>query len=99
MKNSNITPSKQHFKCRFNIKDAKKCGAKTRKSTACQSPAMLNGRCRMHGGKSTGAKTKAGIERIKKANFKNGLYTSEMVLSRKYMAWLIRESKSVIKKI
>ena len=99
MKNSNITPSKQYFKHRFNIKDAKKCGAKTRKTTPCQSPAMKNGRCRMHGGKSTGARTKAGIERIKKANFKNGLYTEEMVLGRKYMAWLIRESKEVIEKI
>ena len=32
-----------------------RCGAKTRKQTACQSPAMPNGRCRMHGGKSAGA--------------------------------------------
>jgi len=32
-----------------------KCGAKTRKGTPCQSNAMANGRCRMHGGKSTGA--------------------------------------------
>jgi hypothetical protein len=27
-----------------------RCGAKTRKGTPCQSPAMPNGRCRMHGG-------------------------------------------------
>jgi hypothetical protein len=26
------------------------CGAKTRKGTPCQNPAMKNGRCRMHGG-------------------------------------------------
>ncbi|MCL6567277.1 MAG: hypothetical protein K6U09_12770 [Acidobacteriia bacterium] len=31
-----------------------KCGAKTRKGTPCQNNAMANGRCRMHGGKSTG---------------------------------------------
>jgi len=30
-------------------------GAKTRRGTACASPSMRNGRCRMHGGKSTGA--------------------------------------------
>jgi hypothetical protein len=95
MKNSTTTPYKE----KFNIKDAKKCGAKTRKSTACQSPAMKNGRCRMHGGKSTGARTKEGIERIKKANFKNGLYTNEMVLSRRYMTWLIRESKDFVSKL
>jgi hypothetical protein len=29
---------------------APRCGAKTRRGTACQSPAMANGRCRMHGG-------------------------------------------------
>ena len=31
------------------------CGAKTRAGTPCATPAMPNGRCRMHGGKSTGA--------------------------------------------
>jgi hypothetical protein len=29
---------------------AARCGAKTRRGTSCQSPAMRNGRCRMHGG-------------------------------------------------
>lgn len=32
-----------------------KCGAKTRSGAPCQSKQMANGRCRMHGGKSTGA--------------------------------------------
>lgn len=31
------------------------CGAKTRAGTPCKNNAMPNGRCRMHGGKSTGA--------------------------------------------
>lgn len=31
------------------------CGAKTRSGSPCKSKAMPNGRCRMHGGKSTGA--------------------------------------------
>lgn len=31
------------------------CGAKTRSGKPCQSPGMANGRCRMHGGPSTGA--------------------------------------------
>lgn len=34
---------------------AKICGAKTRKGTLCRNAPMKNGRCRMHGGKSTGA--------------------------------------------
>lgn len=31
------------------------CGAKTRSGQPCRNRAMANGRCRMHGGKSTGA--------------------------------------------
>ena len=31
------------------------CGAKTRRGTPCPTPAMPNGRCRMHGGTSPGA--------------------------------------------
>lgn len=35
--------------------DAARCGAYARTTGhPCQSPAMANGRCRMHGGKSTG---------------------------------------------
>ena len=45
-----------------------RCGARTRKGLACQAPAVwdkehdrpLNGRCRMHGGLSTGPKTPEG---------------------------------------
>ncbi|MCS1350286.1 HGGxSTG domain-containing protein [Mechercharimyces sp. CAU 1602] len=32
-----------------------RCGAKTRSGNPCKNNAMANGRCRMHGGKSTGA--------------------------------------------
>lgn len=31
------------------------CGALTRQRTPCKTSPMKNGRCRMHGGKSTGA--------------------------------------------
>ena len=33
------------------------CGAKTRAGGQCKAPAMKNGRCRVHGGSSTGPKT------------------------------------------
>src|SRR5690625_3986080 len=36
------------------IKNRKRCGAKTRSGNTCKNWAMPNGRCRMHGGKSTG---------------------------------------------
>ncbi len=32
----------------------KQCGAKTRSGKPCRTPGMPNGRCRMHGGMSTG---------------------------------------------
>ena len=37
-----------------------KCAAKCRSGEPCKNPAMKNGRCRMHGGKSTGAPIKHG---------------------------------------
>lgn len=39
------------------------CGAKTRAGTPCKNKAMPNGRCRMHGGKSTGVKRNKNAEK------------------------------------
>ena len=39
---------------------------------------MPNGRCRMHGGASTGPRTADGIERIRKARTKHGRYGQEV---------------------
>lgn len=38
---------------------------------------MANGRCRLHGGLSTGAKTAEGIERIRRAVTKHGRYSKQ----------------------
>lgn len=54
-----------------------RCGAKTRRQTACLSPAMKNGRCRMHGGASTGPRTAEGKERTRRAAITHGYYTRE----------------------
>ena len=51
---------------------APRCGAKTRSSTVCASPAMANGRCRMHGGASTGQRTPEGMKRLQQAPLKHG---------------------------
>jgi hypothetical protein len=56
---------------------AARCGAKNRRGTLCRCPAMPNGRCRLHGGLSTGPKTLAGIERIRRAVTKHGRYSNE----------------------
>ena len=40
---------------------------------------MNNGRCRMHDDKSTGTRTKEGLEKIRNANLRNGFYTKEAI--------------------
>lgn len=40
-----------------------RCGAKTRRGTPCQCKALANGRCKLHGGKSTGPRTPEGKRR------------------------------------
>ena len=39
----------------LHMRRALRCRARTRRGSPCQSPAMKNGRCRMHGGTSPGA--------------------------------------------
>jgi hypothetical protein len=38
---------------------------------------MANGRCRVHGGLSTGPRTPEGLERSRRANWKHGYYSAE----------------------
>ena len=55
-----------------------RCGAKTRKGTPCQAPAKQPvGRCRVHGGASTGPRTKDGLARLTEARTTHGKYTKE----------------------
>lgn len=78
---------------------APRCGAKTRKGTPCRAPAMANGRCRMHGGKSTGPRTPEGLKRSRKANWKHGYYSAESIALRRYIRWLRRESRDTIEEV
>ena len=41
------------------------CGARTRQGTPCRSLAMPNGRCKLHGGMSTGPRTPEGWARLR----------------------------------
>ena len=55
-----------------------RCFAKTRRGSECQRPAnKRNGRCRLHGGASTGAKTEEGRRRISAANLRHGKFKKE----------------------
>lgn len=70
-----------------------RCGARTRTGTSCRSPAMANGRCRMHGGASPGAP---------KGNsyaFRHGRYTADAVTERRKLAKLLREMKGIIEQV
>ncbi|HVC62094.1 MAG TPA: HGGxSTG domain-containing protein [Acetobacteraceae bacterium] len=53
---------------------APRCGATTRAGCSCRSPAMANGRCRMHGGASTGPRTAAGLAKASAAATRHGGY-------------------------
>jgi hypothetical protein len=54
---------------------------------------MANGRCRIHGGLSTGPKTQEGVESIRKAHWKHGQRSAEAVRRRKEGVALRREIK------
>ena len=69
---------------------APRCGAKTRSGQPCKSPAMANGRCRMHGGRSTGA------PRGNKNAFKHGLHTAEAIASREAMRSMLMDLRQLI---
>jgi hypothetical protein len=63
---------------------SRRCGARTRSGSRCQSPAMPNGRCRMHGGPSPGA------PKGNRNAFKHGRYTADAIAHRREIAELLR---------
>jgi hypothetical protein len=78
---------------------APRCGAKTRRSTPCQCPAMANGRCRLHGGLSMGPKTAEGIERIRRAVTKHGRYSAAAKTEARYFRRLLKECRAALAKL
>jgi len=75
-----------------------RCGAQTRRGSECQRPAYkYNGRCGLHGGRSTGAKTAEGLKRISEANLKHGRYTKDKLERQRRAAEAGRECKAKLK--
>ena len=72
------------------------CGARTRAGAPCRALAMKNGRCRMHGGGSTGPKTAAGKARHRAAVTKHGDRGQHGQKLREYMRELKVRSKRII---
>lgn len=64
------------------------CGARTRAGGTCRQPAMKNGRCRLHGGKS-----KAGQEH---GRYTTGEHTKEAVAFRRSISKLLREARATL---
>ena len=72
---------------------APRCGAKTRQGTPCKAPAMKNGRCRMHGGKSPGGPV--GNQHA----LKHGLRTKEAIAQRKKINKLLKDCSKLIDEV
>ena len=78
---------------------APRCGAKNRRGLACQQPAMTNGRCRLHGGKSTGARTPEGRQRIAQANLKHGYYAKAARQERRDFRALVKRLRQQVREL
>ena len=61
------TDARAHMTLHQAIWASAECGARTRPGRPCARKALKNGRCRNHGGKSTGPKSEAGRDRISQA--------------------------------
>ena len=60
---------------------------------------MKNGRCKFHGGMSTGAKTPEGLERMRLANTKHGRYSKQAMAEQRLYRLLLRESRQLLSAI
>ena len=69
------------------LRNAPRCGARTRRGTPCPSPAVKGKRrCRMHGGAhGSGAPTGE-----RNGNYRHGYYTAEAMAERRALTALIR---------
>lgn len=79
--------------------ESARCGARTRRGTPCRAPAMKNRRCRLHGGKSTGPRTAAGIERIRLAVTKHGRYSQAARAEHQQLQALLRDARDTLRQL
>ena len=77
-----------------------RCLAKTRRGTKCQSAAYKhNGRCRLHRGLSTGARTPEGLQRISEANRKHRRQTKDKLEAQRHAAKVGRRVLGELKQL
>ena len=78
----------------------KRCLAKTRRGTACQRAAYKhNGRCALHGGRSTGPKTQRGLQGISDANIRHGRQTKDKLAAQRHAAEVGRRVLGELKRL
>ena len=77
----------------FGKHEARQCGAKSKRSQRQCGKAAMRGKrvCHIHGGKSTGAKSEAGKQRSRKANWIHGNRSAEAMLKASRDTARIRE--------
>jgi hypothetical protein len=75
---------------RLAMLESLRCGAKTRAGMPCRSPAMPNGRCRMHGGKSPGA------PRGNTNAWKHGNYSEAAKAERSFVKQLLKNAQELL---
>ena len=73
---------------------AVRCTARTRKGITCKSPAMFNGKCRMHGGASTGAPCGK-----KHGQYKHGRFTKQSMARMAYLNQIIRDGRAMMREV
>jgi hypothetical protein len=78
------------------LSTALRCAARTRRGDACKAPAMQNGRCRMHGGASTGPRTAARLNNSRRARWKHGHYSAETVAMQTLAQKLIEDAFQLV---
>lgn len=73
------------------MRDAPRCGARTRSGAPCQAPKVAGAkRCRMHGGKGSGA------PRSNRNALKHGAHTAEMKARARQVRLLVLQARMLI---
>jgi hypothetical protein len=75
---------------------APRCGARTRAGGSCQQPAMLNARCRLHGGTSTGPTTADGLARLRAARTTHGGRSAAARQMQSEVRAMLKEAKRLV---
>jgi hypothetical protein len=76
-----------------------RCHARTRYGHPCPNFAGKNGRCRRHGGLSTGPRTPEGLNRSRRANWQHGEYSAESKAMQKQVREIMQQAMAGMNEI